>query len=97
MVLGLSSSPGLLRIWPLKAFEFASLDLDENPVRENPVRDHSCTLTIPRFEYSVTNVRDHYDVVERIRRPEFQPCSAMHWCVTLAKQWTSPSFSFMVF
>ena len=62
------SPPGLHRIWSLKAFDFSSLDLDGNPARE---WDRYRAFTVPRFEYSVTNSRDKYDGVERVRRPGF--------------------------
>ena len=49
-------------ILALLAFDFAYLDLHKEPVREC---DNYCTSSVPRFEYSVTNLRDGDDKVGR--------------------------------
>lgn len=53
---------GLHLAWPLVAFDFVSLDVIVEPVREY---DNYCTATFPRFEYSITNLKDDCDMVER--------------------------------
>lgn len=46
----------------LVAFEFVSLDLVGVSLREC---DNYFTSTVLRFEYSITNLRENYDTVER--------------------------------
>lgn len=53
---------GLHMAWPLVAFDFVSLDVVVEPVREC---DNDCTATVPRFEYSITHLRDDYNIAER--------------------------------
>lgn len=53
---------GLHMAWPLVAFDIVSLDIVVEPGKEC---DNYCTARIPRFEDSITNLKEDYGMVER--------------------------------